>query len=131
MWAADTNVIVRLLVSDDRKQQRAVVRRLEEASRSGESVLVPDVVLAELSWVLDAAYGYERAQIADAIDLLSTSSPFVLESSEAVREAIRLYREGPADLADYLILCRAERLGATALVTFDRKLARHPFCQAP
>lgn len=63
MLAADTNVIVRLLLSDDLAQQRAVHRRLERVLAGGDSVAVSVVVLAELSWVLDSVYQYGRADI--------------------------------------------------------------------
>lgn len=53
------NVPVRLLGSDDLEQQRVVLERLEQVERWGGSVLVSSVVLAEPSWVLSSAFGYD------------------------------------------------------------------------
>jgi predicted nucleic-acid-binding protein len=52
--AADTNVLVRLLVSDDLAQQRAVVARLAAVEGAGDGVLVPSIVLVEMCWVLES-----------------------------------------------------------------------------
>ena len=131
MLAADTNVVVRLLVADDLRQQRAVVERLTAVRDAGDVVFVSEVVLAETSWVLDAFYGFTRRQIADAMDALLTTDPFTFEAIDVARAAIEHYRRGPAELADYLILGRALRHGADKLLTFDKKLRKHPSCALP
>ncbi len=131
MLAVDTNAVVRLLVSDDEVQQHAIRDRLRRARGDGEPVLVSHVVLAEVTWVLESVYDYDRDQIADAVDAVSATQPFLVESPEVVQQAVDWYREGPADLADYLILAGAEERGARALLTFDRKLLGHDHCELP
>jgi predicted nucleic-acid-binding protein len=54
----DTNVIVRLLVGDDPRQTPIAEQAFLEAIASG-GVYLPDVVLAEVAWVL-RGYGLER-----------------------------------------------------------------------
>lgn len=131
MLAVDTNVLVRLLVSDDLPQQQAALARLKAARARGEEVLVTSVVLAELSWVLDAAYGYQRAAIASAIERLLSTDPFACRDRTEVRRALEWYGKGPADFADYLILALAVGQGSETLLSFDRKLRRHPLVEAP
>ncbi len=131
MLAADTNIVVRLLVSDDLAQQAAVRNRLKCALDAGIDVLIPDIVLADVSWVLDSLYGYTRKDIANALQALTETPPFVLQSASIVVTAIESYRTMRADFADYLILGSAVHRGAERLLTFDRRLLDHPLCEAP
>jgi predicted nucleic-acid-binding protein len=131
MLAADTNVVVRLLVSDDLAQQAAVRRQLELCAKSGEAVLVSPLVLAEVAWVLDSVYGYSREQIALAVRAVVSTSPFLCPERSDVLLALDSYSSGTADFPDYLILALAKAAGATALLTFDRRLLKHRACRRP
>lgn len=131
MYAADTNVVVRVLVGDDAEQQARVLSRLHELLEAGESVVVGVVVLAEVAWVLDRAYRYQRSDIAAALRALMSTPPFVVPRRSEVSMALEMFEQGPADFADYLILALARTDGCTMLLTFDRRLLEHPECQAP
>ena len=131
MLAADTNVVVRVLVGDDPDQQEAALKRLRKVREDGGSVVVGAVVLAEVAWVLNSAYGYTRAQIASALRGLLGTPPFAVHQRAAVLGAIESYEKGPADFSDYLILALAQAEGCTTLLTFDRRLLKNPACEAP
>ena len=131
MLAADTNVLVRLIVSDDLAQQRAVRKRLDRVLSDGEQVVLTTVALAELAWVLDAAYGYGREPIALAIRSLVDTPPFVSPQKAQVLEALDAYGSGPAEFSDYLLVALGKDAGADKVLTFDRKLLRHPACEKP
>ncbi|HSN99866.1 MAG TPA: type II toxin-antitoxin system VapC family toxin [Candidatus Nanopelagicales bacterium] len=131
MFAADTNVLIRVLVGDDRRQQKAALARLEAIRTSGGSVVVSSVVLAEVAWVLDRAYDYERAQIVSALRGVLDTPPFFIPQRPDVLAAIDEYASGSADFADYLILSLARAEGSKTLLTFDRRLLRTAGCEAP
>lgn len=131
MRAVDTNVLVRLLVHDDVAQQRRVVALLESCVASGEQLLIPPIVLAELAWVLDVSYGYPRVRIAEAIGALLGRPPFVIRPRREIELALSWYATGPADFADYLIVASAQGEGCTGVITFDRALLKHPDCSRP
>jgi predicted nucleic-acid-binding protein len=131
LYGADTNVLVRLLVSDDLEQQQAVRSRLESILASGDSVLVTHVVMAELAWVLESAYDYDRVAIASAVEAITETPPFEVEGRDVVLHALVMYQPGSADLSDYLVLAGCSARGALPLLTFDRKLAREPGCELP
>jgi predicted nucleic-acid-binding protein len=131
VYAADTNVVVRVLVGDDRRQQAAALVRLKKIRTEGGSVLVGAVVLAELAWVLAAAYEYDRRQIAAALRALLSTPPFVVPRRAEVLASIEMYEDGPADFSDYLILSLARSEGCTVLLTFDRNLARSSGAERP
>jgi predicted nucleic acid-binding protein len=128
--AADTNVVVRILVSDDLAQQRTVVARLKRLERAGDHVLLPHVVLAEVGWVLEAAYGYPRADVVRAVATLVSTPPFVSEDPAIVSDALAIAAGSAVGWADCLVLASCRARGAK-LLTFDKKLLREPDCETP
>ena len=84
---------------------------------------ISTVVLAEVSWVLRAAYRFDRATIAEALRRLLISEGVWTESAAAVLRALDSFEAGPADFADYLILETARSVDALPLNTFDERLA--------
>ena len=123
MAAFDTNVIVRVLVGDEPAQTRKAERAFA-AHAAGDGVFVSLLVLAELSWVLSAAYGWDSETIHARVSRLVRTKGVVVEELELVQAALDEYARGKAGLADYLILGKARGGPGGALVTFDRKLAR-------
>lgn len=59
MIGLDTNVVVRYIVQDDPAQSR-VASRLIESLTPEAAGFVSIVTLAEITWVLDTAYGARR-----------------------------------------------------------------------
>ena len=129
MASIDTNVLVRLLVSDDQDQQQAALRCLAELEANGEDAFVSTVVVVELAWVLESVYDYDRASVARAIRAVTEAAPFAVEARPAVRQAIDWYERRGGQIADWLILAVAHAQGREPLHTFDRKLSRHPLCR--
>jgi len=129
--AVDTNVLVRLLVADDHGQHREALKRLTALREKGEQVFVSSVVLAELSWVLDAAYGLGRARIAEALGLVLETEPFEVEDRHAVKKALEDYAAGPSSFSDYLVVALAADRNQLPVLTFDKKLQRHEGCERP
>ena len=131
MISVDTSVLLRAVVGDDPLQQGLAARRLADLERTGETVLVPTVVLAELAWTLRVTFRLSRSAIADAIERIGNTPPFVVQSRAVVDDALAGYRTGPADFADYLILATSLAEGARGLLTFDGNLLKSPRCEAP
>jgi predicted nucleic-acid-binding protein len=131
LLSADTNVLVRLLVSDDLVQQRAVAARLEKVESAGGAVFVSLLVLAELSWVLESTYDYGRGDVARSVEAILTTSPFVVDERALVLDALSAFRKGGSGFADHLVLAVARTRGALPLLTFDRKLLRQNGCEKP
>jgi predicted nucleic-acid-binding protein len=122
MVAFDTNVLVRVLVGDDPAQTKKAERALVEHA-AGQGVFVSLVVLAEIAWVLSAAYEWDRMTIHDRLFRLVRTRGVSFEDLDLVESALEGYRVGKADLADYLVIGKAQSVGA-GLLTFDKRLAR-------
>ncbi len=122
MIALDTNVVVRLVTNDDEAQARAAERVLIRARRDDTPVFIADIVLCEVAWVLRARYRLSRADIAGALDGLLRTELIVVRDAAHVDKALAAFRTGPGDFADYLIREQATGMGASAVVTLDRRL---------
>jgi predicted nucleic-acid-binding protein len=81
------------------------------------------VVLCELVWVLNRGYGYERDEIADALEKLLAANQLRVEDPSAVWAALRALRAGH-DFADTVIAQTNGAAGCETTVTFDRRAAR-------
>ena len=126
MIALDTNVLVRLVVGDDAKQQATAEALLRDAAHAGESCLICDAVLCETEWVLESCYDASRAEIRAVMQrLLASEGLFVFEDPEVFRRALRAYGHGKADFSDLLIGAKSAARDARTTYTFDRKLARY------
>lgn len=119
MRAVDTNLLVRLLARDDKRQAEAAERFVEPGA------WVSHLVLAETLWVLDAVYERSRSQIARAVELLLQHAQLTLQDADVVAAALGHYRiQRKLGFSDCLVLEIARKFGHLPLGTFDRQLAR-------
>jgi predicted nucleic-acid-binding protein len=119
MRAVDTNVLVRLVTRDDRKQVAAAESFVSKAA------WVSTLVLMEATWILTAVYELTHAEIATAIDMLLHHRDLTIQESDTVAAALEQYRKRPAlGFSDCLILETARKAGHLPLGTFDRNLSK-------
>jgi predicted nucleic-acid-binding protein len=122
MIGLDTNVLVRYLIHDDPAQYRKAAAFINAATDRGEQLVVSTGVLCELEWVLGAAYGYSREEIARALEQIFATAQFEVERLDEARQALGDFRATKADFSDALIGRINRSLGAEHTVTFDRDL---------
>ena len=128
--ALDTNVLVRLLVSDDEAQFEAAKRLVDQAAAADRPILVMLCALLETEWVLRSRYKLGKASIATAFGQLLESRGVTFEHEPTVEEALYVWAQHPAaDFADCLLLARAAQIGRTRFVTFDVGAAKLPHAE--
>lgn len=113
-------MVVRLLIGDDPQQTPIAEQAFLSAIASG-GVYLPDVVLAEVAWVL-RGYDLERATRYQLLERLVRTRGVVVDDIDAVIDALEQFRLG-GDLADQLILARAASTRALPVLSFDRRFA--------
>lgn len=119
MRAVDTDVLVRLVVRDEPKQTAAAEAFIEKGA------WLPQLALAEFTWVLSAVYGRRPAEIAAAVEMLLQHKSLTLQDPEVVAAALEVFRGRPSlGFSDCLILEVARKAGHLPLGTLDRVLAR-------
>jgi predicted nucleic-acid-binding protein len=123
MIALDTNVLVRFLTQDDPVQSRAATDLITGLTAEAPGFVCREVMV-ELVWVLERAYGLDRAQVAAAIEGLLAATEIEVEAADDVGSALYRYRDDGFGFADLMIAAASRRAGAAVLVTFDRKAAQ-------
>ncbi len=123
MIGLDTNVLVRYLVEDDLEQAAKAADLIEQQCSEDEPGFVNRVVLCELVWVLESAYGYARATIAATIESLLRTAELEIDAVEAAWPALTAYRAGSADFSDALVGRTNRSAGCSGTATFDKGAA--------
>jgi predicted nucleic-acid-binding protein len=130
MKALDTNILVRFLVQDDKKQSQKVNQLLTQAEQSKQPLLVTSLVVLELIWVLDAVYSVSRDDIIHALNELLTMPALTFENQGVLRDFVNLAQNSNFDLSDLLIAQSGLKQGCDATITFDKKAAKFELFQA-
>lgn len=115
---ADTNLLLRVVVPDDGKQQKVALDTLKRA----ELVAVSIHSLCELSWVLERSYGLPSALIAEAIRQFLNMRNIAI-NRPAVEAGLAVL-EGGGDFADGVIAYDGQWLGGETFVSFDKKAVK-------
>lgn len=116
----DTNILVRHLTGDPPAQARRATRFLEEA----DDLLLPDLILAEVAYVLESFYEVARAQVASTLRAILAFPAIRVVDAELLQRAIEVYEVHRLDFADAYLVASAERTGVGAIASFDRALDR-------
>ena len=124
MIGLDTNVLVRFLVQDDPGQGAAARDLMSRCTEEQPGFLCREV-LVELVWVLERAYRFSRAEIAETLDGLLAAEELVIEAADAAALSAELYRNGSVDFSDLMIAAAAGRAGCQTVYSFDRRAARY------
>ena len=116
MIAVDTNLLVRLLTSDDPSQARRAAKIMES-----DDIFIPKTVMLETEWVLRHAYGIKKINIIKGFQRLLGLRNVEVEDPDNVIQAISWYDSG-LDFADALHLASSKR--AEKFATFDSALTK-------
>lgn len=118
----DTNILVRFLV-DDVPDQVDRVQHLFEDSASC-SLFIPDLVLAEVVYVLESVYKFERRNIVEKLSVLIRFDRFVLDK-ELLKTALGLYgMESSVSFVDAYLAALVSLRRNSEVITFDKKLMK-------
>ena len=119
MRAVDTNVLVRLMTRDDAKQ----VAMAEAFVAKG--AWVPQLAIAEATWVLASVYDRSPEAVAIAVEMLLSHERLTLQDAEVIAAAVEQFRQYPkVGFSDCLMVEVARKAGHIPLGTFDRDLGK-------
>lgn len=116
----DTNVLVRHFTGDPPAQAAQATRYLRQA----DDLLLPDLILAEVAYVLESFYEAPRAQIAETMRAVLAFPAIRVIDDELLLRAIEVYEAHRLDFADAYLVASAERTGVDEVVSFDRAIDR-------
>ncbi|MDP3982565.1 MAG: PIN domain-containing protein [bacterium] len=116
----DANIIIRLLTGDSSKQAEAVASLLKNA-RPNELEL-PDVVLAEIVWVLQSYYSLNKPAIIASLRALAETKSIKL-NRELFGLVISIYQANNISYIDAYVAARS-KIENKILYTFDQQLRK-------
>ena len=122
MIGLDTNVLVRYIADDDPAQSVAATKIIESLSPDSPG-FVSLVVLAELIWVLQFSYDFDKNEITVVVEKMTRSAELQLERAEVVAQALGQFRVSKADFSDCLIDRCSDAAGCQYTLTFDKRTA--------
>ncbi len=123
MQAIDTNVLVRILVTDDKQTEQVKIAR--QFAKKAKNLFIPQIVQVELVWVLDTAYKLNKSEIVQVLQHLATNEAFRLQNAVEFSDALQLYQSNNVDFSDCLIWVESKKENCL-VTTFDKKFSRLP-----
>jgi len=116
MNGLDTNVLIRYLAADDEVQAAKAKRYIE----SGPGY-VNCIVLSEVVWVLESAYGYDKGAVVTMLERLLSTHEVEVEDADVALAALHDYRRSTAGFTDCLIGHRNAAHGCGETGSFDKR----------
>lgn len=126
MIGLDTNILVRYLTQDDPVQSLKATEVIEQRLTEEDPGFVSILVMVEIVWVLDRAYGLAAHKIAAAIERMLQAEVLVVEHEQEVFPAMIALKEGQGSFADAVIAALGARADCSCTLTFDQKALRLP-----
>ena len=118
----DTNILIRHLTGDPPDLAERATAYLAQA----EELLLPDLIVAEIVYVLESFYKVPPVEVARlvrsviAFDAIHTLDPALL------LRALEVYTEHRIDFAEAYLVASAESAGVEHIASFDRSIDRVP-----
>lgn len=116
----DADVLVRHVTGDPPEMAARATRYLESA----RDLLLPDLIVAEIAYVLESFYQVPRAQVAMILRSILAFPAILVVDRELLQRTIEVYEVDRLDFADAYLVASAERTGVGVVVSFDRSIDR-------
>ena len=114
----DTIILVRHLTGDPPDLAARATRYLEET----RDLLLPDLILAEVAYVLESFYEVPRADVARILRAILGFPSIRVVDGRLLERAIEVYDVERLDFADAYLVASAESSGIGVIASFDRSI---------
>ncbi len=118
----DTNILIRHLTGDPPAQARRATAFLERA----DELLLPDLIVAEVVYVLESFYEVERQRVAELVRAVIAFPAIVVVDEPLLLRALEVYEVDQLDFAEAYLVASAEASGVETIASFDRSVDRVP-----
>ena len=118
----DTNVLIRHLTGDPPDMAARATAFLAAA----DELLLPDLIVAEVVYVLESFYEVPPGEVARLVRSVVTYPPIRCVDQALLLRALEVYETERIDFAEAYLAASAEAAGVPGVVSFDRDLDRVP-----
>jgi predicted nucleic acid-binding protein len=117
----DTNLFIRYLVNDDPGKADRVEKLLEQAKSGKIRLVTADLVIAEVIWVLESAYGLKNVEITPMVKGILATPGIEVTNAELVDRSLDFYESLNIDFIDGYIAAVMGKMKITDIYSFDKK----------
>jgi predicted nucleic-acid-binding protein len=114
----DTNVLIRHLTGDPPAQ----ARRAHAFLATADELLVPDLIVAEVVYVLESFYDVERERVAELVRAVIGFPAVIVVDAPLLLRALEVYEIDRIDFAEAYLAASAEASGVNTIASFDRNI---------
>src|SRR3989344_5605182 len=115
----DTNLLVRFLTGDDMAKAKKVKLLFESKN---EKIIIPEIVIAELVWILGSFYKLKKTEIVPKI-LAIINAEAVSCNKELLSAALNTWNCENIDYIDAYLIVLAGEIGTSKIYSYDKKMA--------
>lgn len=116
----DTNVLIRHLTGDPPDHARRATAFLADA----DELLLPDLIVAEVVYVLESFYEVAADEVAGLVRSVIAYPPIRTLDPALLLRSLEVYETHPIDFAEAYLVASAEASGIPDIISFDRSVDR-------
>jgi predicted nucleic-acid-binding protein len=125
-YIIDTNVFLRALLDEASEQRMQAVQLLEAVKKGACKALVPEIVLAEVIWVLKSFYEFPKEKQVQAVESILGLSGVRVIAGRDTRKALNWYAESNVKFVDAMIASVAVSHDVDGVISFDTDFKQFP-----
>ncbi|MCZ7533810.1 MAG: PIN domain-containing protein [Acidimicrobiia bacterium] len=118
----DTNILVRHLTGDPPDLATRATAFLTRA----DELLLPDLIVAEMIYVLESYYEVPREEVARVVQSVVAFPAIRTLDPQLLLRSIEVYVSYRIDFAEAYLVASAESAGVNDIASFDRTIERVP-----
>lgn len=120
VYFIDSNIFLRVLIKEDEKSFQECFRLLNLAQNKKITAYTSDLVLAEINWVLESFYKFNKSQVVSALEGIVNLKGLTIKSATNPLTAVDLYNQNNVKFVDAVIASdKIFRLNAV-IISYDR-----------
>jgi predicted nucleic-acid-binding protein len=116
----DSNIFLRYFEREDERSYRKSERLFSKIINGTITGISTSLVIAEVVWVLQRFYNWDRNEIYNNIDLILKTPNIKFKERPILSSAISLYRDGNIDFIDTYNYCYMKANGVSEICSFDK-----------
>jgi predicted nucleic acid-binding protein len=120
----DANIILRYLTNDVQDQAKRAGELLARVEAGSEEVLLPDIILADIIWVLEGYYKQSRERIREWIATILSMRGLEFSDKNVALDALDIYVDTGIDWSDAFVASQMISRGIMEIYSFDKHFDR-------